>query len=92
MITSIMALAIPLLSPSPVYAGLTSHNPIYIIGNAGFTPANGVVRGSGTENNPYIIENWDISTENTDGIHIRNTTAHFVIRNCHMHDGRVNNG
>ena len=78
----------PLLSPSPVHAALTPHNPIYINGNAGFTapdPVNG--GGSGTENDPYIIENWDISAENANGIEIRNTTAHFIIRNCLVENG-----
>jgi parallel beta-helix repeat protein len=36
---------------------------------------------------PYIIENWDISAENAHGIWISNTTANFIIRNCHVHDG-----
>jgi parallel beta-helix repeat protein len=72
-----------------VHAALNPHDPIYIDGNAGFTipdPVNG--GGSGTEDDPYIIENWDISAENTHGIRIRNTTAHFIIRNCYVHDGR----
>jgi len=68
-------------------ATLTSHSPIYIDGNAGFTTANGVTSGSGTENDPYIIENWDINASSADGIAIRNTTARFVIRNCHVHNG-----
>jgi len=82
-IASIVALAIPLLSPNPVYAALTPHAPIYINGNSGFTkpdPVNG--GGSGTENDPYIIENWIISPENVTGIEILNTTAYFVVRNC----------
>lgn len=66
-------------------SGLISHDPIFIDSNAGFTPANGVVGGSGRENDPYIIENWDISAENVHGIWIRNTTAYFVIRNCYVH-------
>ena len=76
------------LEPPPA---LTPRAPIYIDGNAGFTPENGVNGGgSGTENDPYIIENWDISAENENGISIWNTTAHFIIRNCYLHDGRVN--
>jgi parallel beta-helix repeat protein len=66
----------------PSTSGLTPHDPIYINGNDNFTPANGVVGGSGTENDPYIIEGWAISAENVYGIWIENTTAHFVIRNC----------
>jgi len=88
MIVSIIALAIPLLfSPRPVHATLTPHAPIYIDGNLGFTkpdPVNG--GGSGTENDPYIIENWDINASSANGIEIRNTTAYFIIRNCYVHD------
>jgi parallel beta-helix repeat protein len=69
---------------------LTSHGPIYIEGNDNFTAANGVVAGSGTDNDPYIIEGWEISAENANGIEIMNTTAHFVIRNCYIHDGLDN--
>ena len=59
-----MALAISLLSVSPSSAtpdGLTPRAPILIVGNDNFTPANGVTSGSGTESDPYIIENWDIN-------------------------------
>jgi parallel beta-helix repeat protein len=73
-----------------IFEGLAPRAPIYIEGNDNFTAANGVVGGSGTENDPYIIENWDISAENAHGIWIRNTTAHFVIRNCYVHDGKYN--
>jgi parallel beta-helix repeat protein len=68
-------------------SGLTPREPILIDGNESFTAANGVTSGSGTENDPYIIENWDIRAENGSGIEIRNTTAHFIIRNCYVHDG-----
>jgi parallel beta-helix repeat protein len=65
--------------------------PILIDGNENFTPANGVVGGSGTITNPYIIENLRIysrTATNIGGfIYIRNTTAHFVIRNCYVYDG-----
>jgi parallel beta-helix repeat protein len=69
--------------PPPAWA----HSPIYIDGNDNFTAANGVVGGSGTGTDPFIIENWDIIADNANGIEIRNTTAHFVIRNCYVHDG-----
>jgi len=65
------------------------HDPIYIEGNDNFTPANGVNGGgSGTENDPYIIENWDISAESAHGIEIRNTTAYFIIRKSLVENGR----
>jgi len=68
---------------------LTVHDPIYIDGNAGFTNASGVVWGSGTESDPYIIEEWDISPVAGLGIRVQNTTARFVVRSCSVHDGGV---
>ena len=68
------------------------HGPIYINGNDNFTPANGVVGGGGTENDPYIIGNWIISAENAHGIEIRNTTAYFVVGNCLVENGGGTNG
>jgi len=71
--------------------GLTPHDPISINGNAQFTSANGVVSGSGTQSDPYIIENWDINANTAKGIEIRNTNVYFIIRNCVIHDGKSNN-
>ena len=69
---------------------MVPHGPIYIDGNDNFTLANGVVAGSGTLENSYVINNWDINAENANGIEIRNTTAHFIIRNCHVYSGGDN--
>jgi parallel beta-helix repeat protein len=66
---------------------LTAHAPILIDGNAGFTNASGVVQGSGTASDPYVIENWDISASTAAGVKILNTDAHFIVRNCYVHDG-----
>ncbi len=61
----------------------TTHDPIYIVGNDNFTSANGVVGGTGTKDDPYIIEGWDIDAKGGSyGIWIENTDAYFVIRNC----------
>jgi len=38
--------------------------------------------GSGTETDPYIIENLQIHSNKDIGIWIEKTTKHFVIRNC----------
>ena len=64
---------------------LEAHSPIVITGNAGFTPANGVRSGTGTEGDPFIIERWEITTEDGDGISISDTTAHVLIRLCHIY-------
>ena len=89
-IASLMVPAITLLSvgsSSAAPEGLTPRAPIYIDGNDNFIPANGVVGGSGTENDPYIIENYSINAENAEGIDIRNTTDYFIIRNCLVENG-----
>ena len=74
----------------PARIAYITHSPISIIGNGGFTNASGVVWGSGTESDPYIIEGWDINASTANGIDIRNTDAHFAIRNCRVHDGGLN--
>jgi len=57
--------------------------PIYIYGNTGFTCDNGVVSGSGTQYDPFVVEGWHIVASGASfGINIENTSAHFVIRNC----------
>jgi parallel beta-helix repeat protein len=70
-------------------ATLSPHSPIYIDSNAGFTAANGVTSGSGTENDPYIIENWSINASSANGIEIKSTDVYFVIRNCLVENGGV---
>ena len=62
----------------------SNHPPIRIIGNDEFLPENGVTAGSGTEVDPYVIENWVIVNDGStsEGIFINNTDSYFVIRNC----------
>jgi parallel beta-helix repeat protein len=61
--------------------------PIHIQNDDQFTAANGVVSGSGTQADPYIIEGWAIDASSAHGIWIRNTTKYFVIRNCLVENG-----
>jgi parallel beta-helix repeat protein len=82
-----------LLIPTACKNSYTPHDPIHIIGNNDFkkpTEENGVVRGSGTINDPYVIENWEIKADLTPGIHIENTNVHFVVKNCYVYHGQVN--
>ena len=69
---------------------LTTHDPISIDGNSDFTSANGVTGGSGTQVDPYIIEDWDINASGGAGVKIKNTDVYFIIRNCVIHDGKSN--
>jgi hypothetical protein len=65
----------------------TTHGALTIIGNANFTAANGVIGGSGTASDPYVIANWDIDAAKSMGIYMESTDAHFIIRNCYVHGG-----
>lgn len=66
----------------------TPHPPIYISGNGGFVVGqNGVTGGSGTANDPYTLEGWDIDASNGDGISISNVNINFLIRDCYIHNG-----
>jgi len=38
--------------------------------------------GDGSETTPYVIENYNVTTTDTRGISIKQTTAHFIIKNC----------
>ncbi|MCG3215449.1 MAG: right-handed parallel beta-helix repeat-containing protein [Candidatus Heimdallarchaeota archaeon] len=40
--------------------------------------------GKGTEANPYLIENLNITTLSHEGIYIAHTTKYFIIRNCYV--------
>ena len=40
--------------------------------------------GSGTSNDPYVIENIDFTTDDAIGISIQFTSSYFIIRNCYF--------
>lgn len=61
-------------------SGYTPHAPISIKGDENFTEENGVTGGSGTRNDPYIIEGWNITE--SPAIAIRYTSSYFVIQHC----------
>lgn len=65
----------------------TSHPQIVINGDLDFNNASGVVWGSGTETDPYIIDGWEINaTGASAAILLGNTTAFFRISDCFVHD------
>ncbi|MCD6110898.1 MAG: right-handed parallel beta-helix repeat-containing protein, partial [Thermoplasmata archaeon] len=76
----------------PEVSWYTIHPPIRIDSDDDFTYASGVLRGTGTPDDPYIISGWVINAskygERGDCIYIGNTTKHFVIRNCKLHGAR----
>lgn len=57
------------------------HAPIWIDGNANFTTANGVVGGTGTAGDPYLIAGWGFAISPWGrAIYIANTDAYVMIR------------
>jgi parallel beta-helix repeat protein len=71
------------LIASLAYAGdLAEHRAIAISSDYEFTIENGVCSGTGSLNDPYVIENWVIDAGYDEyGIRIHGTTRAFVVRN-----------
>ena len=63
----------------------TSHSPIDIDGNVALGAF--CSEGSGTEADPYIIENLEIDASSDDGINIMNTDAYLIINGCTIENG-----
>lgn len=80
----------------PRFAGAaveyTPHPLIRILGNANFTPANGVTGGNGAADNPYVISGWNLTDTWSagSGVTLIDTAAYVVIRdlfiNCSYRD------
>ncbi len=80
------SLTVVSLSPESSSA-YSDFEPIYIDGDGDLIAQNGVSGGTGTEEDPYIIEGYNISATSHQqdplsgiGVYIRNTAAHLVIR------------
>lgn len=75
---------------------LVPHEGIFIYGD-NFTAENGVTDGSGTYDDPFVIEGWDINLSHSaydqsqihHGIYIVGSEEWFVIRNLAVHSGLV---
>lgn len=87
-IGSMLLVSLPTLNADS--DNLTAHDPISIEHDGDINAANGVTNpdAAGTEEDPYIIENWSIDASNTHGIEITYTSKHFVIKNCEIKNGQ----
>ena len=79
---------------STLVASAIGRGPISILGDYDFTEENGVNGGSGTEDDPYVISNWqiDLGSDDLYGVRIENTTAHFLLRNVFVNDALNQDG
>ncbi|GAG99078.1 unnamed protein product, partial [marine sediment metagenome] len=64
----------------PTSLELTPHDRISITSDSEFE----VFPGSGTSEDPYLIDGYNITTTSDEGIYIRGTTKYFIIRNCYV--------
>ena len=75
----------------------SAHGVIRIDSDAGFASiaASEGWQGDGSAGNPYVIENYEIDANGSNGgkdaIYIGNTTCHFIIRNCSLYDSTTGN-
>ncbi|MFX1286049.1 MAG: NosD domain-containing protein [Promethearchaeota archaeon] len=63
-----------------------AHPPIFINGNKDFiaTAQNKGWQGDGTVQNPYLIDNLNITHPSKDLFTIKNTDLHFLMNNCYL--------
>jgi len=80
--TGMIALVLAAVACAAVVGLGASRGPIAILGNGDFTEENGVVSGSGTTADPYVIAGWEIGVPvgALYGVQIENVTAAFVLR------------
>ena len=67
-------------APGPSTQEFLPHAPISILSDYNFTADNGVISGTGTPADPYVIAGWHIRSKVGSAIYVYNTTLHFVIR------------
>lgn len=67
----------------------TWHPTITITSASDCTASNGIVKGNGTENNPYIIEDYFIDASGATAISVGDSadTMYLTIRNCTVKNG-----
>ncbi|MFC2106627.1 hypothetical protein ACFLS0_07760, partial [Candidatus Bipolaricaulota bacterium] len=59
----------------------SQRGPISILGDTDFTTENGVVGGTGTQDDPYVVAGWEIVVPSGEyyGVRIENVTAQFAL-------------
>lgn len=69
-----------------VAGGAQTRGPIVILSDQDFTPENGVLAGSGTPEDPYLLVGWTIAVPAGEpfGVRIENTRKAFILRGCRI--------
>lgn len=79
---TVFLLILGVLSIVSMAAVAGSHDPITILGNGDFTAENGVISGSGTVEDPYLIAGWEIDVPSgvPYGVKVENASVSFILR------------
>ncbi len=78
-IASVAVVGVAVPRASAATCNEVPHGPILIASNAGFTAANGVVSGSGTPSDPYVIANLQLNDLTPGyGLKVDNTKGHIT--------------
>jgi nitrous oxidase accessory protein NosD len=84
--TSMLVLLLSVLPSLPQAGGSPGRGAdeawIEIVGDNGFLFSGAVTSGSGTEEDPYIMDGISLKNGDNDGMVIRSTTKHFIVSNC----------
>lgn len=80
--TRIVLLLIAAIATVSLGSMADTRGPIKILGDSDFTTENGVVSGSGSPADPYVISGWEIDVNPDDvyGVQVENATSSFVLR------------
>lgn len=81
-LTSSIALLVAFTPELKTATTYESHEPIHIDGDDEFSNLDDAVTGSGTSDDPFMIENLSIAISYGVGIQINDTSAFTIIRNC----------
>jgi parallel beta-helix repeat protein len=78
----VIALTLIAVAGVAMTGAAAARDPISILGNGDFTEGNGVLSGTGTAGDPYVIAGWEIAVPigGFYGVKIENVTASFVLR------------
>ncbi len=92
--TSLVVLCLLAISlTAPVASSTTLRDPISIRSNADLQAKNGVMYGSGSMSDPYVICDWEIDVQAGVGIEVRGISAYMIIRDCNVAgNGRTGTG
>ena len=77
----LLAYFVPELKTASLYS---IHGPISVEGNDALLEQEDLVTGTGTSDDPFVIEGIGIIPSSSPGIQINDTDSYIVIRNCHF--------